>query len=136
MLRLFFISLLMFFISCFTTKSQEVIGLHADSIKVIMNENLPEFVLNTTSTNKVYNYLKYEDHTGTQTMLFFLTDNDICRYFKRICDYSLYSNIVGYLNENFENTNDTLWTSETDQGELQKVLKKEDWFFTIVTRLK
>ncbi len=136
MLRLLFISLLMFFISCLTTKSQDVIGLHADSIKVIMNENLPEFVLNTTSINKVYNYLKYEDHTGTQTMLFFLTDSDTCRYFKRICDYSLYSNMVGYLNEYFENINDTLWISETDLGELQKELKKEDWFFTIVTRLK
>lgn len=123
---------------CLTTPQvigQEFVGMHADSVKLLMRATHKDFSLNTSSTNKYYRYLKYEDRIGTQTFLIFLDEENICTFYKEIYDYSLHKKVIKDLNNRFVNIGDTLWTDEVDMGILSKKLKKTDWFFTIITRV-
>ena len=123
-----------FFMGTFLSSGQNFIGLHADEVMVIMKRDFRDFNLNTTTVNKYFNYLKYENEEGTQTMLIFLDDRDHCKYVKRICDYVLLPEMTVQLNAHAKRENDTLWVFEYDQQVFSQVLTKEDWYFTITTR--
>jgi len=116
------------------SSGQNFIGMHADEIKKVMKKEHPDFILNTTSVNKYFNYLKYENEEGTQTMLIFLDDQDLCKYFKRICDYIHLPEMTIHLNEHSKRENDTLWVFQANEHAYSQVLTKQDWFFTITTR--
>lgn len=136
MVRILFIQLLITFCLPNLVKAQDVVGMRSDSIKILMSRTYPEYILNTTNVNKSYNYLKYEDFLGTQTILMFLSDSNTCRYVKRMCSYSLLDKVIDQLNTNYEQLNDTLWTFNDGGNRMTKQLEKEDWFFTVVTRIK
>ncbi len=117
--------------------AQNYIGMHADSIKYYMKSAEKDLHLNTTSVNKYYNYLKYEDNTGVKTVLYFLDDMDNCTYYKCIYDYSLEDEIVEGLNKENEKIGEGLWKEAvSDSMVLIMELKREDWFFSVVTRKK
>ncbi len=123
---------------CLTTSQvigQEFVGMHADSVKQLMRASHKDFSLNTSSINKYYHYLKYEDRIGTQTFLFFLDEENICKFYKQIFDYSLQKKVIKDLNRRFVNSGDTLWTHEADMRIVSKKLKKTEWFFSITTRV-
>jgi len=115
-------------------KSQELIGQHADSVRVLVKLNFPGFMENTSSTNSVYNYLKFEDREGMQTLLVFMSDYDTCKFYKRICDYDLLKIITTSLDNKYKKEGSMWYYSEGNRA-FRKELKKEDWFFTITTRL-
>lgn len=125
--------LLTFCIPCMVI-GQDVIGMRSDSIQAIMSENYPEFSLNTTNVNKSYNYLKYEDYLGTQTILMFLSDSNTCRYVKKMCSYNLLDKVVNQLDKDYLRVNDTLWIFKEGDVQLTKHLEKQDWYFTVVTK--
>lgn len=125
--------LLTFCLPC-TVIGQDVIGMHSDSIHKIMSENYPEFSLNTTNVNNSYKYLKYEDYLGTQTILMFLSDSNICRYVKKMCSYNFLDKVVNQLDRDYLRVNDTLWMFNVGDMQMTKHLEKQDWFFTVVTK--
>ena len=119
----------------FQVTGQEFVGMHADSVKLLMKATHKDFSLNSSSNNKYYHYLKYEDRIGTQTFLIFLNDENICTFYKQIYDYSLQKKVVKDLNNRFVNIGDTLWTHELENGILSKKLTKKEWFFSVTTRV-
>jgi len=126
--------MLIFTCGMWSASGQNFIGLHADDIKPIVKKEYPEFILNTSTVNKYFNYLKYENEQGTQTMLIFLDDQNQCTYFKRICDYVHLPEMTIQLNAHARRENDTLWVFQDNQATFSQVLDKGDWFFTITTR--
>jgi len=113
---------------------QNFIGMHADEIKAIMKQQHTGFLLNTSTINPHFNYLKYENEEGTQTMLIFLNEQDRCKYYKRICDYVHLPEMTVQLNAHSRRENDSLWVFQDDHRNFSQVLIKGDWFFTITTR--
>ncbi len=109
--------------------------MHADNIKLLMRATHKDFSLNTSTTNKYYHYLKYENRIGTQTVLIFLDEENKCTFYKEIYDYSLQKEVIEDLNNHFVNIGDTLWTDEANMGIVNKKLKKKEWFFSITTRV-
>ena len=136
MIRKLFIQILIALCLPFMVYGQDVVGMHSDSIKILMKNNYPDLSLNTSSINKTYNYLKYEDFMGSQTVLMFLSDSNTCRYVKQMCSYNLFDQVVDSLNNNYERVNDTLWKFNVQQIQMTKQLKKQDWFFTVLTKRK
>ncbi|MCD6565642.1 MAG: hypothetical protein J7K53_06830 [Bacteroidales bacterium] len=117
-------------------KSQNLIGYHSDDIKKIMRETQNEFRLNNDTKNEYYNYLKYENRLGTKTFLFFLSENDTCKYTKLMCDHSELKKTLKMLNENYKPVNENIWNEEKNNEKYTVTLKKEQWYFTIITRRK
>lgn len=117
-----------------TGKSQTLVGYHSDDVKKIMKETQNEFRLNDDMKNEYYNYLKFENRFGTKTFLFFLSENDTCTYTKMMCDYSELKETLGMLNEKYQMVNENKWIEKKNNEKYTITLKKEQWYFTLVTR--
>lgn len=115
-------------------KSQNLIGYHSVDIKNIMRETQNEFRLNDDTKNEYYNYLKFENRFGTKTFLFFLSENDTCTYTKLMCDYSDLKETLKMLNKKYQLVNKNSWIEEKDSNKFNISLKREKWYFTLVTR--
>ncbi|MCK4630526.1 MAG: hypothetical protein KAT40_03730 [Bacteroidales bacterium] len=115
-------------------KSQTLVGYHSDDIKKIMRETQNEFRLNDNTKNEYYNYLKFENRFGTKTFLFFLSENDTCTYTKMMCDYSNLKVTLEMLNEKYQLVNENKWIEEKNGDKFNITLKRENWYFTLVTR--
>ncbi len=113
---------------------QNFIGLHEEKIKAVMKESYANFYLNTTTVNKHFNYLKYENDEGTQTLLIFLDENDSCKYFKRIYDYLHLPDLTIQLKKSSKRKNDTLWILKNGNETYDQIIQKGEWFFTVTTR--
>lgn len=135
MKQLIFILISFIWMTTSQVKGQEIIGMHADSVKLLMKSNYKDFNLNTSSINKYYNYLKYEDRIRTKTFLVFLDEENRCKYYKEIYDYSLKKRVYEDLNNHFINIGDSLWKGATDEVFVTKKLKQNEWFFSITTRV-
>ncbi len=117
-----------------TGMAQDFIGMPAEEIKKQMRAGEKEFALDETTVNKVYKYLKYVDEMEMRTILFFLSDDDICTYYRIIYDNELYASVVKQLDSTGLKVADTLWVQEINGKRYRKELKKHDWFFTVTTR--
>lgn len=114
--------------------SQNLIGYSESEIISIMKEDYKKFRLSTTTKNPVYNYLKYENSLKTETLLFFLSDDDECTYYKFLGDYSRLNSKISVLNEKHKKIDDKTWI-EVIKGKKYKIeLEKGEWFFTLTTR--
>lgn len=114
--------------------SQNLINRTEPEIKTIMKEEYKDFRLNTTTRNPSYRYLKYENQLKTATLLFFLSEDNVCTYSKYIGDYSLYGSKINELNNKLKKTGNNTWMEELNGEKYSIELIKGDWFFTLTTR--
>jgi hypothetical protein len=120
----------------FSLKGQNYIGLSKNEIVNMMRKTNPGFDLDEGAVNKTYKYLKYVDKYNEETWLFFLSDKDLCVYTKLMSDYSNLDIRLKNLNEQYRKEGDLKWTFN-DKGFTYTIeLKKEEWYFTIITRKK
>ncbi len=117
-------------------QAQHFIGLHKDNVIKLMRENYREFYNDNSFTNKHFNYLKFVDNTGSQTWLFFLTEDDICKYHKRMVDYAYMNEIETELNGRGMKTGSDEWEYMSKGKSYTVTLTRDEWFFTVVTRVK
>ena len=116
--------------------AQHFIGLHKDDIIKKMREAYREFYNDDSFTNKHFNYLKFVDNSGSQTWLFFLTDDDLCKYHKRMVDYANMKEIENELNSRGLKTGVDQWEYMHNGKSYTVTLTRDEWFFTVVTRVK
>ncbi len=117
-----------------TGTAQEFIGMQTDQIKKEMRAAGKDFALDESTVNKVYKYLKYVDDLETRTILFFLSEDDVCTWYKVIYDNDLLTSVVQQLDSTCRKISDTLWLEEIDGRQYRKELKQQDWFFSVTTR--
>jgi hypothetical protein len=114
--------------------AQNFIGLTASEIAVVMNTDYIQFKLDKNAVNHTYKYLKYVDKISEQTILFFLSDKDICTYVRWMSDYSNLNDMISMLNKNYKKNGVNTWTY-AEKGESYMVKMEEDeWFFTVSFR--
>ncbi len=123
-----------FLLLALTGTAQDFIGMQAEEIKRQMRAGHKDFALDETTKNKVYKYLKYVDEMETRTILFFLSEGDTCTYYKIIYDNDLYNSVVQQLDTTCDRVSDTLWEQTVNGKKYGKVLKRQDWFFSVTTR--
>jgi len=100
----------------------------------LMRENRRDLFLDESSRNTVYNLLKYVDYNDTQTLYFVFDENDICKYYKHICDYSFLKQIQKELNDKYIKSEEGLWYFDDENRKFMVTLKKGDWFFSVLTK--
>jgi hypothetical protein len=125
---------LLFFLACKLLFSQNLINHTASEVKTIMKAEYKDFRLSTTTKNPSYRYLKYENYLRTETLLFFLSDDEVCTYCKYLGDYACYNSRIGELNEKHRKISENAWIEELKGEKYRIELEKGEWFFTLTTR--
>lgn len=118
----------------FSASSQHFIGMHSEAIKEIMDEDHSDFNEDNSFVNKSFNYLKFVDNLEQQTWLFFLDDNDYCKSSKLVCDYLLLDDKIAELNDTYKKNGNLAWSYQQNDKSFSVTLKKEEWFFSILTK--
>lgn len=81
-----YFALTVYLVSIFHCASaQNLIGHKESEIKKYMRENNKEMSLNRV-TNDKFSYLKYSDNSDSNTTLFFMNRDSICKSIRIICD--------------------------------------------------
>jgi hypothetical protein len=120
--------------TCLTLQAQNFIGLDPAGIAMKMKSVNPQFKLDKGAVNHTYKYLKYVDKISEQTILFFMSDKNVCTYVRWMSDYSNMNDMVAMLNKNFKKSGKNTW-SYSDKGEKYIVkLVEEEWYFTVSFR--
>ncbi len=114
--------------------AQNLIGRKAEEIKKYMAAGQKDFFVDETTVNKVYKYLKYVDAEETRTILYFLSDDSVCVWYKVIYDNDLLPSVTAALDSACRKVADTLWIEETGGHAYEKELDRQQWFFSVVTR--
>lgn len=116
-------------------QAQNYIGMHKDQIIETMKETEKQLKLNTSTVNPHYNYLKYEDKINEITVLFFLSEDDMCTLVRKMCDYSNINEVVNELDEKYNSAGMNKWYYKENGQRYIVELTEEDWFFTVTTRM-
>lgn len=134
MRKVFIVLLSMVFVSPLV--SQHLIGLHKEEVIKEIKTNNRNFIIDKSSVNYIYKYLKYIDKNGEQTFLVFLSENDICTSTKLMSDYSNLVILNKDLNKKYKKVGQNKWTYNLGGIVYMVKLKREEWFFTIFTSKK
>ena len=122
--------------SALQAEGQNYIGMPKSRIIEEMQRDHKKFKLNRGTVNPHYNYLKYEDHISEITLLFFLSDDDVCTMVRMICDYSNINDVEKELNENYSRAGKNAWEDKKGDELYTIRLTEEDWYFTVTTKKK
>lgn len=130
------ILLLCLFLTGSPGRAQHFIGKPKEEVRRLMSDRDQELFEDQTSRNPAINMIKYTDRLGNRTMIFVFGDDDLCRYSKLMCDYSLMDEMKERLDGNYTRANDSLWTYSHEGRDYNISLKKEKWYFVLDTRRK
>lgn len=130
-----YIGLLLFTLTfSMTTKGQNFIGLPKSEISGLLKTVNPHFKPDRNAINPTYKYLKYVDKIGEQTILFFLSDKDVCTFVRWICDYSNLTDMTDMLNRKYHKNGPNLWSYSEKGSNYVVTLVEDEWYFTVSFR--
>ncbi|MFC2086864.1 hypothetical protein ACFLSA_01705 [Bacteroidota bacterium] len=133
-IKLAFLLISMFILPAFG--SINLIGYHKNDIKDIMKSQKTGFYFNKELDNGRVRFIKYVDNYGDKTLIYVLNQADTCYYFLVMYDYSLLEEVVEQLNKTCTKEEEYIWSESLDNENYTIKLKKNEWYFTVVTRRK
>lgn len=110
---------------------QHYIGMQKDRIAGIVKQQNPNFRIDNSAVNHTYHYLKFVDDVSEQTMLFFLSDNDVCTYVRWISDYANLTDITIQLNRQYDKAGEKRWSYSEGGKRFLVTLEEGEWYFTV-----
>lgn len=116
--------------------AQNFIGLHKDDVKKLMRTSNPNFILDEGAVNKCFRYLKYVDNLGNQTLLYFLSADDVCTSSKMMSDYMYLNETTNRFNKKYKKTGMYSWVYYDKNQKYAVQLNCEKWFFTVIIKRK
>ena len=112
------------------------IGMNKDDVAKVMAEKYPQFAQSTDFKNSTFKYLKFMDRTGDETLLVFLSDDDICTLTKLMTGYDNEETRIGELNKNYKKAGSDKWEFSENEKSYVVEMRKEEWYITIVVKPK
>ena len=131
MKRVFIISIFLLISAIIKVSAQNYVDVHKDEIIRIMSQKHRNFKLNKDVINRNYNYLKYEDNISEQTILFFLSDDNICTMVRWMSSYANIHDMLSMLNKEYDKTEKNQWTYIKNGKKYVVNLEEGEWFFTV-----
>jgi hemin uptake protein HemP len=111
---------------CVFAHGQNLIGYTGNDILKYMDKNHKEMNLNNVVNNK-FSYLKYSDSAGSETILFFLNHDSLCRSERIVCDKSLKILKMKELNSRYLKNGDNKWIDKHDGKTYKIELTEGEW---------
>jgi len=109
---------------------QNLVGYKDPEIRKYMKENKVNMSFNKVRNDR-YSYLKYTDNSGSQTFLFFLDADSICRSIRIICDSEIKAEKIKEFNTIYKKKGDNAWVDRRNGMDYLIELKDEEWSLTI-----
>jgi hypothetical protein len=103
--------------------SQNLVGYKNDEIRKFMKENRTDMNFVPTTNNK-FLYLKYTDNSESQTLLFFLNPDSVCKSVTLIFDKAAKAVKVKEFNELYKKCGEYKWKER--RGEKNYLLEMKD----------
>lgn len=130
--------LLVLLISIFTYYgfAQNFIGQYKQDIQKSIKEAYPGFVFEKEIENGKKSFLKYVNTFEEQTLLFILDEKGYCTSMARMYNTWLFSKVKKDLDSKYKSTGSLAWLDHSDGKDYEIVLKKGNWFITVITRPK
>jgi hypothetical protein len=96
-----------------------------------MKENKSDMNINKVN-NYSFNYLKYTDNSDSQTLLFFLTTDSICRSIRIICDTVVKTEKIKEYNSLYKKKGENIWV-DTRQGKDYLIEMRDEQWCSVIT---
>ena len=77
--------------------------------------------------NNKFKYLKYSDNSDSQTILFFLTQDSVCKSVRVICDNTVKTEKVKELDSNYKKAGENRWVDNHNGKNYLIEVKDETW---------
>jgi hypothetical protein len=122
--------LAVFFLAIFTSNSQNLIGYKAIDIKKYMSMNRSDMEYEKVN-NDSFSYLKYSDKSDTQTILFFLTPDSVCKSIRSVCNKTIRSQKIKELDSVYSRSGENTWTDKKPGKSYRVKLIDDEWSFSV-----
>ena len=105
---------------------QNLIGYNDKEIRQYMKENLRDMNFNNV-TNRKFKYLKYSDNSDSQTLLFFLNPDSVCKSVRLICNVSMKSEKEKEFDAIYKKSGENRWVDKHVGKNYLVKLREERW---------
>jgi hypothetical protein len=127
--------LLFLSIICLNLHGQNLIGYHEKDIRLYMKEKEKGMTFQSFTYNSTFKYLKFANKDESQTLLFFLTADSICKSVRLVCDQSLKADKIKELNSKYKKVGENVWSEVKNDKKYLIELKEEEWSFNVTFKL-
>lgn len=110
--------------------SQNLVGYKSNEIVKFMSTSKSDMNRDNVS-NSTFRYLKYSDKYDTQTILFFLNPDSVCKSMRIVCNNSIKTSKIKELDSEFSRTGEKTWIDRRQGKSYSVVLADGDWSFSI-----
>ena len=116
--------------TCSYAFGQNLIGYNEAEIRTFMKQNRKDMHFNTVK-NSIFHYLKYSNNSDSQTILFFLTTDSVCKGIRVICENSMKPEKIKELDANYKRIAEDKWIDTHDGKNYLIKFKEEEWSCSI-----
>jgi hypothetical protein len=113
---------------------QNLIGYNEKEIRQYMRDKQKNMDYQNFTNNSTFKYLKYVDRDDSQTLLFFLTADSVCKSIRLICDKSLKTQKTREFDNIYKKGGENVWTEIKEGKKYIIELKDEDFSVSITFR--
>ncbi len=133
MIFTFILNLIMYFA---VSQSVQInhIGLKSTELKEIMENQECDFFFDKELDLKKAKIIKYIDELETKTLIYVFDKQDFCKYYMVMYDYLHYNSVIKDLDSTCNKIAEDEWIETFTGTEFNKLLIKDDWYFTVITR--
>jgi hypothetical protein len=125
-------SVLIFLVlSCSVLTGQNLIGYKDAEIRKFMKENKKDMSFDKVINTK-FIYLKYTDRSDSQTLLFFLDTDSVCKSIRIICDAYIKTERIKEFNALYKSGGENRWIDSRNGKDYIIRIMDEKWS-TIIT---
>jgi len=127
------ISLVFLLALCFPSSCQNYIGLHKEEIRERVRQEQQGFVFTKEVENGDKSFIKFENTFEEQTLLFVLNAKGYCTSVSRMYNTWLFNRVKTELDLKFIPAGHHRWIETLQGKEFEVLLRKSEWFITVVT---
>ena len=110
----------------FFANGQNLVGFNSKEIQKYMMENRLEMSVEKVTNNR-FKYLKYSNNTESQTLLFFFTNDSICKSVRLICDLGAKAEKVKEFDSIYKKSGENKWSENRNGKDYRIEIKDEKW---------
>ena len=124
-MRIFTLSAILI-LTCILSYGQNLVGYNGKEIQKYMKENNRDFNSEKVANSR-FKYLKYSNNSDSQTLLFFITNDSICKSVRLICDLSVKPEKVKEFDSIYNKSSENRWIDKRDGKDYLIQIRDETW---------
>lgn len=124
-MRIFTLSAILI-LTCILSYGQNLVGYNGKEIQKYMKQNNRDFNSEKVANSR-FKYLKYSNNSDSQTLLFFITNDSICKSVRLICDLSVKPEKVKEFDSIYKKSNENRWIDKRDGKDYLIQIRDETW---------